>query len=333
MKPLDLIWQPLLQRRLLPVAILLIAALVAVPFLLKKDAEPVAPPAPVPAADSGSQADDATAQPLVSLVADGERSKRRRVLGARKNPFEPAPAAKAEATPQPQAAATEETTGGAPAGDEGQGGSDTTTTGGATTPGTTTPPASTPPASTPPAAAKPEYELYSLSVRFGTTEGDLPKLNLPRLKALPSAETPVLVYLGLAKDNKTAVFMVDSNVEPQGDGTCKPSPANCETIHLRVGDTEFFDVKDEAGAIVAQYELDLLNIRRKTTSSAAAAKAARAKVSKAGRRVLRVRQATRGPLRWSYDAKSGTVRKLDRKAYEARVAKTARVALAFAGGF
>ena len=38
-----------MQRRLLPVAILLVAALVAVPFLLAKDPEPVAP-APAPAA-------------------------------------------------------------------------------------------------------------------------------------------------------------------------------------------------------------------------------------------------------------------------------------------
>ena len=158
-------------------------------------------------------------------------------------------------------------------------------------------------------------------------------MNLPRLKALPDAKAPVLVYLGLAKDGKTAIFMVDSNIEPQGDGSCKPSPANCETIHVRVGDTEFFDVKDEAGETTDQYQLDVLSIKTSTTASASKANAARAKVSKSGRRVLRARQAARGPLRWTYDAKSGTVRKLDRKAYEARVAKTARVALAFSGGF
>jgi hypothetical protein len=332
MKPLEMIWRPLVERRLLPVAIVLVAALLAVPFVLKKDPAPVAAPAPVPAADNAQADDPATGQPLVSLVADGDRTKRRRVLGTRKNPFEPAAQAKAAVTTAPSmetAQAPVSSTGGASS----PGGSTTVSGGSGTAP---SPGSSTPPAGTPPLdqAPKPNYELYSLTVRFGSSEGEsLPKMNLPRLKALPSAELPVLVYLGLAKDGKTAVFMVDSNIEPQGDGSCEPSPANCETVHLRVGDTEFFDVKDEAGKTTAQYELDLIDVKRKTTASAAKAKAARAKYSKAGRRVLRARQAARGPLRWTYDAKSGTVHKLARKAYEARVAKTARVALAFSGGF
>ena len=324
MKPHETVWHELRSRRLLPVAILLVAALAAIPFLLAKDPEPVAPvTSPVSSAPVSTTAAD---DPVVALVADGERTKRRRVLGARKNPFEPAAA--------PKAAKTAQTLGSDPASTQ------AATTGGtqdsgpsSTTGGSSTPPAAAPPASAPLATTPKHYELHSLTVRFGSTDGELKKQNLPRLKALPDAEAPVLVYLGLAKDNKTAIFMVDSNVEPQGDGTCDPNPANCETIHVRVGDTEFFDVKDEAGGTTAQYQLDLLAIKRSTTASASKAKAARAKVSKAGRRVLRARQAARGPLRWSYDAKSGVVRKLDRQAYKAAVAKSAHVALAFSGGF
>jgi hypothetical protein len=332
MKPFETVWRELVSRRLLPVAILMVAALAAIPFLLAKDPAPVAPATtPVSGADSVKTAgspDDS----VVSLVSDGDRAKRRRVLGARKNPFEPAPAPKGSATPgsgpvsqPPQGQAP------APTGGSTVGGGTTVPSGGSTPP-ISSPPASTPP-TTAPAAPKKHYELYSLTVRFGSTEGDLPKSNLPRLKALPTAEDPVLVYLGLAKDNKTAIFMVDANVDPQGDGSCKPTPANCETIELHVGDTEFFDVKDEQGNTTAQYQLDLLNIKRSSTTSAAKAQAARAKVSKSGRRVLRARQAAHGPLRWNYDVKSGTLRKLDRKAYKAAVAKTARVALAFSGGF
>jgi hypothetical protein len=329
MKPLEMIWRPLVERRLLPVAIVLVAALVAVPFLLKKDPAPAPAPAPVPVADSAK--DGATADPVVSLAStdSGTAAQRRRVLGASKNPFEPGPAPKVVPTPVP-GATTPQTTAGTGTGTTGDGGS-TTASGG--TGGAATPPASAPPASAPP-AAKPKYELYSLTVRFGASEGDvLPKMNLPRLKALPSAEDPVLVYLGLTKDKKSAIFMVDSNVEPQGDGSCDPSPANCETIKLHVGDTEFFDVKGENDETVAQYQLDLVKVARSTTASASAAKAARAKVSKSGRRLLRSRKAAQGPLRWSYDAKSGSVTKLDRKAYKAAVAKTARIALAFSGGF
>ena len=328
MKPLETVWRELVSRRLLPVAILLVAALAAIPFLLAKN--PAAAPVTAPVTGSGASAPASSADDsVVTLVTDGQRTKRRRVLGERKNPFEPAPAPKISKQAQGPLSEPVQTT---------------TATGGSTSGpnpsssgGSSTPPASTPPVSAPPAgvpvAPKPHYELYSLTVRFGSTEGELKKSNLPRLKALPGADDPVLVYLGLAKDNKTAIFMVDSNVDPQGDGTCEPSPANCETIRLKVGDTEFFDVKDETGTTTAQYQLDLIKIKRSTTASAAKAKAARAKVSAAGRRVVRARQKTDGPLHWSYDPKSGTVRKLNGKAYRAIVAKTARVALAFSGGY
>ena len=68
------------------------------------------------------------------------------------------------------------------------------------------------------------YELYSLKVRFG----DPPRTTcrpatLKRLKALPGAEDPALIYLGLLKDRKTAVFLVDGAAEVQGDGKCLPS--------------------------------------------------------------------------------------------------------------
>jgi hypothetical protein len=171
-------------------------------------------------------------------------------------------------------------------------------------------------------------------VRFGDATSDtLETFNVPRLTPLPSAEEPVLVYLGPGKDAKTAIFMVDEGVVAQGDGVCRPSPSNCETIHMSPGDTEFFDVEDEEGNVSAQYQLDLLKIRKSTTADASKAAAARAKESKSGRRALQVRQASLGPLRYRYDTKSGTVRKINKRAYKALLAKSARIALGTAGGF
>jgi hypothetical protein len=60
--------------------------------------------------------------------------------------------------------------------------------------------------------------------------------------------------------------------EATGDGECKPHPSNCETIHLRKGETEFFDIKDEAGEIVAQYQLDLVDIKARKTPAAVKAR-------------------------------------------------------------
>jgi hypothetical protein len=301
-----------------------------VPFLLAKDPEPVATPG-VPTAGNGAKA-DGIADPVVSLVDDSTHKERRRVLGASKNPFEPAPAPKAKKSDTPETGAVPQPapTGGAEADKPADGG---TTPGSApvapvpgTTPGTVDPGTPTTP--------KPTYELYSLTVRFGdATSESLEKLNLPRLKPLPSAEDPVLVYLGPGKGGKTAIFMVDEGVIAQGDATCQPSPSNCETIHMRPGDTEFLDVTDEDGTVTAQYELDLLKIKTSKTADASKAAAAHAAESKAGRRALQVRQASLGPLRYRYDAKSGTVRKVGKRAYKALLAKSARIALTTAGGF
>src|SRR3954454_3735583 len=75
----------LVQRRLWPVALLLLGALVAVPFVLGKSPEPVAPAA-APAA-ANVNAGVASADPIVSMVSAEDTSSTRRSLGARHNPF------------------------------------------------------------------------------------------------------------------------------------------------------------------------------------------------------------------------------------------------------
>ena len=84
-----------MRLRLWPVAVLLVAALVAVPFLLTRDAEPVAAPVAADARGVRQGVRDTLAEPV---VAAGRRPRtarrRRRVLGARKDPFQPAPAKK-----------------------------------------------------------------------------------------------------------------------------------------------------------------------------------------------------------------------------------------------
>jgi hypothetical protein len=316
-------WRQLVQRRLLPVAILLLAALVAIPVLLAKGPSPVAAPPAAPAT-SDTTTTAATGAPIVSLVSDGDPTKRRRVLGVRKNPFAPAPvktaAAPATTTVTQTTVSRTPSTGGSSASSTtvtGTGGSATTTAPSSTTGA----PVSQTPAVTP--APKHSYPLYSLAVRFGDSSGTLEKLNLARLKPLPSADNPIAVYLGISRDGKSAVFLLDDTVTAQGDGTCEPSPVSCETIHLREGDTEFLDVAGTDGATgpAAQYELDLVKIRRGATTSAA--KAAHAKVSPAGRSILRARQADTGPLRYRYDVESGTLRKLTGKAWKAVVAQAA----------
>jgi hypothetical protein len=309
-------WRQLVRRRLWPVALLLVGALVAVPMILAKEPEP-APVAPVPGAAKAPAAADA--DPIVAL-ANADEARRRRVLGASKDPFAPAPvkAGKAAATPDATAETPVPSEGSSPA------------TGGSGAP-TADVPSATVPGTTVPEAPKPTYPLYTLTVRFGSTEAPvLDKSKLKRLEALPSADDPVLVYLGVQEGGKVAVFMVDSGIDAQGDGVCQPDPASCETIHMREGDTEFFDVSDDEGNVVAQYELDLVDIKTKKTASAAEARKSYAKVSKAGKRVVHARTAARGPLRYRYNARRGVVERLGKKAFKAAVARSA---VAVAGGF
>jgi hypothetical protein len=97
-----------------------------------------------------------------------------------------------------------------------------------------------------------------VKLRFGTAGTSLKTYELAPLTALPSASNPILIYLGLLKDGKTAAFLVSSDGTPQGDGTCKPSASVCQTLLMKAGDTEFLDLNGDTGA--AQYQLDVLSI-------------------------------------------------------------------------
>jgi hypothetical protein len=293
------VWRQLVQRRLWPVAILLIAALVGIPLALAKDP---APPPAVPVVASAESGESALAvQPIVAQATAADRGKRRKVLGARKNPFGlPKAAASASATPPSSDGSTTATdpsstvhSGGSPAGSSPS--------------STTTDPGYVPAPGTTPTPDTKTYSVQELTVRFGDSSGEPVRRTLKRLQPLPSAETPVLIYLGVLKDGKTAVFLVDQGVSAVGDGDCRPTPDKCETILLKAGETEFLDITDAAGTPGAQYQLDLIKIHKSTTASAARAKAS----SRAGRRLLDAHVSSDGPTGYRWNADAG---RLERRA-------------------
>ena len=242
-------WQQLVRRRLWPVALLLLAALVAVPFVLASEPAPVAPSAaPAPVVDE----DDELAEPVVAKVAAEDRTRRRRVLGARKDPFEPAPVPKKKATKTAKQATKAKDT----RTTESKSSAPSTSSGGGGSPAPSAPPSTEPSLPNPPAG--------SVTVRFGdATNDDLPAGWLTKLSPLPDDVDPLLVYMGLTKDGKQAKFLVDATLVPTGDGTCKPHRSACETILLSRGETEFFDLMDpETGELTAQYQLDLVRINK-----------------------------------------------------------------------
>jgi hypothetical protein len=241
-------WKQLIRRKLWPVALLLIAALVAVPMKLAKKPEPVAA---VPASTlAAASREEALAKPIVSLSDDsGVLKQRRRVLGQSKDPFAPAPLPKsknkkkkkAEATPTPTAA---------PSG------------------GSSAPPSSAPSAPAPAPTPSVTIAKDSVAVKFGTVDTELGEATLlGKLDPLPSDDDPILVFEGL--QGTAAVFSVPGLVAGQGDGTCDPDPSNCSKVKLHAGDTEFLTVTDPDDNSQVQYELDLVKVYTKRTVVAA----------------------------------------------------------------
>jgi hypothetical protein len=246
----------LVQRKLWPVAVLLVAAMVAVPMVLAKE-PPLAPAAPAAKAQEGLPATFVSA----TDEAATEGAEPHRVLGELKDPFEPAALPKAKKKKKQAKASSAKTGSSATSG---------TTSGGATS-GTPAPTAPTAPpvAPAPTATPTPTAPLYSIKVRFGAVEeagGDPPTKTVERLSVLPDEEKPVLVYRGVEDGGKVAVFELTGAVVADGDGKCAPTPEDCQYLKLHAGETEFITVTETGEATDAQYQLDLVKINSKKTT-------------------------------------------------------------------
>jgi hypothetical protein len=232
----------LVEKRLWPVALLLCAALVAVPMFLKK--EP-----PVPTSTAGpSTATLADA----SVVASESPARSRLDVGKERNPFQenkPKSSGSSNNGDTP-ATVTDPGAGSTVTPATGGGGGGTVDTGGGSTPTTDPTPIPEPPA--------PGEMAWTLDVKFGK-DGDTKPLKavLPG-RALPSSTDAVLIYLAAVDGGAGATFLVNSDARPQGDGKCKPSEKTCSTITLMKGDTAFFDVAK--GDTTVQYELELVDV-------------------------------------------------------------------------
>lgn len=285
MNALRNIWADLVEKRLWPLALALIVGIGAVPVVLARGTdEPSAPTEPTAATSQEGE--------LVAL--DTRDVVRRSREGRARNPFRQRALKRRSDEAQERPSGTTSASGG---GEEKGGGS---TDGGASTDTAKT---------EKPAGGKtkkPPLDTYTVNLRFGQAGAMRSLRDVARLTPLPSASDPFFVLLGVKSDGETVVFLVSSDATTTGDGTCKPSAANCETIEMQAGDTAFFDLTTEDG--VRQYQLDVVSIRRGKAASAKEARAARRRASRAGTALLELaREETRdeesvlGPYRWDAD--------------------------------
>ena len=280
------LWRQLVQRRLWPVALLLLAAMAAVPLALAHEPDPVAvTPAPAVTGD-----DVLATQPIVAPAGEADRARRRRVLGARKDPFAVPDPVTAPAATSAASAVTSTPTSSASAV------TSTATSSGSSSPsGISSPSPTTTVAPSDPVQGS--YAMHEPTVRFGAVSGDPVRGTLRRLRPLPAPDAPVLINLGVLKDHKTAVFVLGRGVTAAGDATCGPSPESCYTIRLKAGESETVAVADDAGTVIARYQIKLIKIRERMTTTSALANAR----SKVGLRLLRARVVTGGATgyRWN----------------------------------
>jgi hypothetical protein len=254
----------LVQTRLWPVALALAVALVAVPVLLSKSASNPGPStAVVPAASTGAGAPGspfAAFTPAVSGSGPKSSDIRKKLRGFdRKNPFTP----RGDQTPPRSTTAGDAQPLGAgnatPAAGSGEGAVSTgqSGSGAGSTTGTTGTTGST----------EKTFYTYTAEVRFGEV-GSVKSKTLERFRALPSSDNPIVIFMGVKTDGKTAVFMVSSEATTTGDGRCEPSESSCLFLYMKKGDEQTIEAIDSNGDITT-YQLELRDINVKTLDKAA----------------------------------------------------------------
>ena len=311
MRFLRAIGHDLVEKRLWPVAAVLLLALVAVPFLLGRgggeDATTTAPTA-VAAAPGAASAAAAAAEVTVAGDEPADRDR----PGDLRDPFRPKGGAKAKsdapdvttkaadgAGSGSSASASAGASGGSssstPAPSASSGSTTATTPSPSTTPTTATTPAGAVKASTTTPVAPVTLKTMRVDLRFGDAEAlTTPKVrqDVARLTTMPTAKDAKdtsIVFLGVLRDRRTAAFLLPEGATAQGEGRCRPSVKECSTIELRAGDTQYVDVPpaDGADGVARQFELTVARVRDTRAKTAAAAVEAHKRRSAAGAALVR----------------------------------------------
>lgn len=256
------IWADLKAKRLAPVAVGLIVAVVAMPaLLLKGEGSSSAGPLPIVAAPAPS--DDGAEVELAEELADGSK------LDSYKphDPFSGVgrSADTTDAGTSGTAIAPGDATGDGAAAD-----SLLNALGGGGNSGSSGPPSSVPGfgppdsgsglttgGSNPPTVARPDTKYtYELDVKFGRPGREKRYRHLSRMSFLPNPKLPALLFMGVPVDAKSAIFFVHPTLSHQGEGECIPSETNCNFIQLAIGRDEYLAVNDY------EFRLRLLGIHR-----------------------------------------------------------------------
>jgi hypothetical protein len=244
---LDL-WQDLREKRLAPVAVVLLLGLVAVPVLLAKPAED---PGPAPVVAAPKKVDDKALAALTKVKLGDEEVGRGSTLGVfdPDNPFRVPKGKLKKSTDQGApdsglpsgivpAPAGGDGSGDSSGGTGGTGGSDfgggTGDTGGGGTGGGGTGGGTT---------TTTVYK-YVVDLTFTANGRTRHIKGMEKLDMLPSNSSPLLIFMGVTPKGGDAVFLVDSTLEAAGEGRCKPSESECAFAYIGAGSRYMFSDQD-----------------------------------------------------------------------------------------
>jgi hypothetical protein len=261
------LWHDLREKRLWPVAVGLLAAIVAVPVILFKPASEATPPSV-----SAPKGGPTPTLPVVTVDSGPTMGSHLEAFSAsEKNPFKPmkdlakttgssssSKSSSSGSSSSGGSSGSSSSSGGSSAKPTGSGTSSSPSGGGSTSPGTgsggTSPGNSTPTV---------KWFHYTADFTFGQS-GKKPKTykSTASFTLLPDETKPVVVFMGVDTDHKTALFYIaDPGFTAQGEGKCNAKGAACRFVTLKVSDTadeETFSAID--GSI--SYDVKLTGIKR-----------------------------------------------------------------------
>jgi hypothetical protein len=220
------------SRGLLPVVILLVVAMIAVPVLIARGGSSSSSGTLQPASVTAHTAPEAE-RAVVSYAPAGLRNYKSRLDDlSPKNPFRQPPSAAPSAAAASQLTSTAPGTGAAPVSTAPLSGGAGSTGGGGTGGGSST------------GTSRTSHHLYLFHSVADLSFGDAsqPLVRHAKIKTyamLPNDTAPVLVYLGSTLDEKHALFSVSKYTDQlSGDGSCAPGPGDCALLSLGPGQTE-----------------------------------------------------------------------------------------------
>lgn len=288
MKFLRSIAADLVDKRLLPVVVALVALAIAIPLGASVFSGGSSKPAAVSPGTTISLP-KGTPSPAKALedVAGPQTPKPKHYTKPELNPFRDTAVVTTAPAKAATAAASTKTAAGTKAA--------TTTT--KTTKTTKAPAKKTTPkpvTSTPSSAGAPVAQLaklrsidsYAVDVKVGDATGTRSLSDLERLSPVPSATDPLAEYLGVAKTGRAADFVLNPGVVATGPGVCIPSTKDCQVVELKPGQTEVLGQAGPNGTPIYQGVLAVTNWGVVSHSSPAAATTARRQESQTGRQLM-----------------------------------------------